>query len=600
MTTNYGCSPNGASPQPDEACRWSLGAWGLRSEGETVTGKPGPVYEPLMRLVGLTGRPSDRSPVMTVARSVGDVLTEHVVFEVDCIDRMYCNVYIPQLQYAAGLVGYVHRQLGLPIASTAPLARITDAFSSAVHRFARDNAIPWVDFAKGQRKDDVMHEHLEAFTDTEGVLFVGRAQEKTPLFRTEKRRDSNGDSYPWIVKTTGLVNHFYFYCVDDDFGPFFVKFCSYFPYNAKLCINGNEWAKRQAAKDGIAFEPLDNGFAAVEDPAALQAVCDRLGEDQIDALLRKWLAILPHPFSAEDRAAGYRYDISVLQAEFSLTQMLDKPVSGRMFFEQVIRDNLDIGRPDQIALVFDRKLIRRGHRATPGPFRTRVITEGVTPSLHVDYKHTRIKQYHKQGRALRTETTINDTTDFRIGKRLTNLPALREIGFSANRRLLRVQSISHDPITGTSALHAITAPITTATGARIPGLRLGEQRSHALLAALPLFQLQPNGFANKDLRALTAALRAIPAEQVTAGQMTYDLRRLRARGLITRIPHTHRYTITDHGLHTAMFLSAVHDRFLPTGLAHLADHATSPPLRAASRAYRTAVENLSHTTGLAA
>jgi hypothetical protein len=92
--------------------------------------------------------------------------------------------------------------------------------------------------------------------------------------------------------------------------------------------------------------------------------------------------------------------------------MLDKPVSGRMFFEQVIRDNLDIGRPDQVTLVFDRQLIRRGPRATPGPFRTRVITEGVTPSLYADYKHTRIKQYHKQGRALRTETTINNTRDF--------------------------------------------------------------------------------------------------------------------------------------------------------------------------------------------
>jgi hypothetical protein len=324
-----------------------------------------------------------------------------------------------------------------------------------------------------------------------------------------------------------------------------------------------------------------------------------LGPEQIDALLRKWLARLPHPFSAADRAAGYCYDISILQAEFSLTQMLDKPVSGRIFFEQVIRDNLDIGRPDQVTLIFDRKLIRRGPHATPGRFRTRVITDGVTPSLHVDYKHTRIKQYHKEGKALRTETTINDTRDFGIGKRLTNLPALREIGSTANRRLLRVQSISCDPITGTDALHTITAPITTATGARIPGLRLGEQRSHALLAALPLFQLQPNGFANKDLRAVTAELRAVPAEQVTAGQITYDLRRLRARGLITRIPHTHRYTITDQGLHTAMFLSAVHDRFLPTGLAHLADHATSPPLRAASRAYRTAIENLSHTAGLA-
>jgi hypothetical protein len=337
---------------------------------------------------------------MTVARSVRDVLTEHVLFEVDCVDRMYCNGYVPQLQYAAGLVGYVHRQLALPIASTAPLARITDAFDKAVRRFARDHELPWIDFAKGQRKDDVMHEHLARFTGTEGVLFVGRAQEKTKLFRTEKRRDANGDSHPWIVASTGLVNHFYFYCVDDDFGPFFVKFCSYFPYNAKLCLNGHEWAKRQAAKAGIAFEALDNGFAAVEDPAALQAICDRLGPEQIDALLRKWLAILPHPFSSENRAAGYRYDLSILQAEFSLTQMLDKPVSGRVFFEQVIRDNLDIGRPDQVALIFDRRLMRRGPRATPGRFRTRVITQGVTPSLHVDYKHTRIKQYHKEGRAL--------------------------------------------------------------------------------------------------------------------------------------------------------------------------------------------------------
>jgi len=159
---------------------------------------------------------------MTVARSVGDVLAEHVLFETDCVDRMYCNVYVPQLQYAEGLVGYVHRQLGLPIASTAPLARITKAFDKAVHRFARDHRLPWVDFAKGQRKDDVMHEHLARFTATEGVLFVGRAQEKTKLFRTEKRRDNNGDSYPWIVASTGLVNHFYFYCVDDDFGPFFI------------------------------------------------------------------------------------------------------------------------------------------------------------------------------------------------------------------------------------------------------------------------------------------------------------------------------------------------------------------------------------------
>ena len=197
-------------------------------------------------------------------------------------------------------------------------------------------------------------------------------------------------------------------CVDADFGPFFVKFSAYFPYTGKLCINGNEWAKRQAAKAGIGFEALDNGFAAVDDVAAVQTICDRLGPEQIDALLRKWLAILPSAFTNDDEAAGYRYELSIQQAEFSLTQMLDAPVSGRIFFEQVIRDNLDIGRPDQVALIFNRRILRRRRRPTPGRFRTRVITDGVVPSLHVDYKHTKIKQYHKQGRALRTETTIND------------------------------------------------------------------------------------------------------------------------------------------------------------------------------------------------
>src|SRR6266508_4636330 len=182
--------------------------------------------------------------------------------------------------------------------------------------------------------------------------------------------------------------------VDDDFGPFFVKFCSYFPYTARLCINGNEYAKRQAAKAGIGFTALDNGFATCDDPRRLQRICDRLTPAKIDGLVRKWLRRLPHPFTAADRAAGYRYDISMLQVEFSLTQVLDRPTTGRIFFEEVIRDNLDLGRPDRVGLVFNRRLVTKGRRKTPGRFRTRVLTAGVTPSLHIDYKNTKIKQYH--------------------------------------------------------------------------------------------------------------------------------------------------------------------------------------------------------------
>jgi hypothetical protein len=514
---------------------------------------------------------------MTLPRTVADVLADHVTLEIEAIDRMYCNVYVPQLQHVNGVVGFFRGHRGEPFASSALMDPVSKAFVAAIHRFCRDRNVPMVDFAKGQRKDDVAHEYLARFTEEEGVLFVGRAQERTRVFRTEKRRNPDtGATYPWIVSGTGIVNHFYVYAVDAEFGPFFIKFCSYFPYTAKLCINCNEYAKRMAARAGIGFTALDNGFVACEDPRRLQRICDRLSPEKIDALLRKWLRRLPHPFTAADRAAGYRYDISILQAEFSLTQVLDRPATGRIFFEQVIRDNLDLGRPDRVGLVFDRRILTRRKRPTPGRFRTRVLTAGVTPSLHIDYKTTKVKQYHKLDQALRTETTINDSRDFSIGKRLCNLPALREVGFHANRRLLTVQRLSHDPTIGADAIDALTSPTTSPTGARIPALPLDSARTQALLAALVIFRLLPDGFRNRDLRAHLAPLLGVPAETMTAGQLSYHLRRLRHHGLIERLAGTHRYTVTDHGLHLALFLTRVHTRLLRPGLSDLLDHAALP------------------------
>jgi hypothetical protein len=536
---------------------------------------------------------------MTLPRTAADVLSRHVVFEIESVDRLYLNLYVPELQRVGQVVGFLTRHLGFDLASTALIAPRSEAFVRGIRRYANDHRVPLIDFVKGQRKDDVLHEYLARCDGSEQVLFIGRAQEKTRIFRTERRHNpTTGVAYPWIVAATAMVNCFYIYIVDDDFGPFFLKFGSYFPYTGRLCLNGHEYAKRQAAKAGIGFTALDNGFAAIDpaDVAAVQAICDGLTPEVIDALLRKWLARLPHPFTPADRAAGYRYQLSILQAEFSLTHMLDKPVSGRIFFEQAIRDNLDIGRPDQVALIFNRQV----RRNTPGMFRTRVITDTVIPSLHIDYKHCRIKQYHKEGKALRTETTINDTYDFAIGKRLTNLPALREIGFSANRRLLRVQRLSHDPTDGADALAAITDPVTTDTGQRVPGLRFTDPRVQALLSALCVFRLLPRGFTHRDLRRHLAPQLGLPPEAMTSGQITYDLRRLRVHDLITRIPNTHRYQVTDTGLRHALFLTRTHTRLLRTGLAEIHGPPVPTKLRTVSRAYENAITELARAAGLAA
>jgi hypothetical protein len=494
-----------------------------------------------------------------------------VTLEVEGIDRMYLNVYQPKLQMEKGAACFFRFHRKQPVASSSLMGVMTHAFLQQVDAFVEQHRIPIVQFRKGQRKDDVAAEYRARFQGAEGILFLGKAQEKVTIFRTEKRTGTNGKKYAWIVKSATPVNQFYFYAIDEDFGPFFLKFCTYFPYNAKLCINGHEYVKRQLAKEGIAFEPLDNGVLSCANPKRLQAICDGLSAAKINALLRKWLAKLPHPYTAADRKAGYRYHVSILQLECSLTQVLDRPQTGRIFFEQVIRENLDLGRPDQVQLIFERRVTKR----TPGRFRTRVLTDGVIPSLHVDYKSTKIKQYHKEGRALRTETTINNPRDFAINKGLNNLPALREIGFAANRRLLHVQKLSHDCMIGEDAFRRVNDPVEI-DGQRASALRYADPMVQALYSALLVFHLLPRGFSHRELRNHWAPLLGKKPEAITPGQMTYHLRRLRLHGLIARVPKSHRYRMTDQGWRMILFCTRSYNRLLRPGLAQIMPQEAGP------------------------
>jgi hypothetical protein len=527
---------------------------------------------------------------MTVARSVADVLRNHVNFELESIDRMYLNLYVPVLQTEQGIAWYFCRHHGYKVVSSALMAPLSRAFVGRLEAFAERQGLDLITFRRHERKDDIAKEYLARFKGEEGVLFIGKAQEKATVVRTERRRNpQTGATYPWLAKSTALVNQYYIYCVDRDFGPFFLKFCSYFPFNGKLCINGHEYLKRQLARRDVEFTALDNGIAACDDPRRAQRIADGLNADRIDALARKWFRRLPHPLSRQDRAAGFRYDISILQSEFALTQVFDRPLTGRLFFEQVIRDNLDGGRPDQVQLIFDRRVLR----TTPGRFRTRVITEGVVPSLHIDFKSSRIKQYFKEGRALRTETLINNTYDFNIGRRLENLPALREVGFSANRRLLDVQRIGHDCHIGQDAFDQIHRPAKH-NGQRAAALRFGDPRVLALFASLALFRLLPQGFRNRDLREHVTPLSALPPEALSQGMITYDLRRMRLHGLIERIPRSHRYRVTDFGFRAALLLTRAHTRLVQNGLGALqrSQPPAPSPLRAALLRVDAAIEQL--------
>jgi hypothetical protein len=495
--------------------------------------------------------------------TIASLLRDHVTLRVCSVDRLFLQAYVPKLMTSFQVVRFLLER-GNPIPSPALLGRIGRAYVAAIDRYAENNGIPVLRFGKGESKEEIARRYFRA-AEREGrfgVVLIGVAREKAMAWRGW--RTGGRDSHPHFEfgRQAIFVNHYYFYLRDPDWGPAFIKTCAYAPFPAWVYLNGHEWAKRQADKAGLAFEALDNGFRSVDDADALAAICNRLGARDIQRFFRRWESRLPSPFDAADRRRGYGYALAFRQLELSDTRVFDRPAAGRAWFEQTIRDQLALGRPDNVAIVFGRKVSRR----TPGRFHTRVISRGVEPAIQVHYRASKVKQYFKEGRALRTETTVNDTRDFGIGRLLTseNWEALLRVGHDINERLLDAQLKACACAPDAATLERVVPP-STHDGQPAPGPRFGDPRVMALLASLCAFGHLLEGLTNRSLRTLIAGL--IPG--YTARQMTYDLRRLRRKRLIERLPGTQRYTLTPDGRRLAVFFTKTHTRIVCPSLAEL-------------------------------
>jgi hypothetical protein len=514
--------------------------------------------------------------------TAGELLDGHAVLDIECLDRIYLNAYVPILQSSGQVVAFMTQHLGMPIPSPALMEKISTKFRRAAESFAASNGIPWVRFGKDDRKIDVMQPYLDrqAATGRSGVAAVGVAQEFQRVWAAYQRDTRTAAPQYTFAKADRRVTCYYFYLWDEDFGGAFIKVCAYFPYPAKIWVNGHEWAKRQALKAGIGFTALSNGFASCDDPDGLQAICDRLQPGTIEVFAQRWLHRLPMPFGRTDQQAGYWWECSMRQVEVSRTVVFDAPRRARFFFEALIGDNLDIGRPANVEIIFARRI----RRDTPGTFRTAVVRPAIGPDaggvvLNLFYKHSRIKQYLKDGRAMRIETVINAPRDLGCNARLPNLAELQDKARACNRRILDAERAGQGTVLASPAFERIAHPSASADGRRTPALRFGDPRVMALAGALCATLLAATGITNKSLRALMTGLLAVP---YGPGQMTYDLRRLRLAGLIRRIGHTNRYVLTPDGVKVAVFYTKLHNRLLRPLLA--ADQPQAPPaLRQALR-----------------
>jgi hypothetical protein len=517
--------------------------------------------------------------------TVNDVLDGRKLLEIDCVDRVYLTLSVPTLVVGGQVVNFLTVHERNPIPSPALLERRGQAFRRAVASFAEANGIPVLNFAGKRDKsrpgvladsqwperkiDKVMPlMRKAAATGRSQVVAIGVAQEYQRVFTATKDQTPTGAVWFSYNRTERRVTCYYFYVWDEGFGPAFIKICAYFPYPGKIWINGHEWAKRQALRAGLPFTELSNGFASCEDPAALQEICGRLGPGHIQVFAERWWARLPLPFTRADRQAGYWWDISMRQVEVAKTITFTAPRHARAFFEALAADNLDIGRPDNMEIIFNRQV----RCVTKGIFRTAVDRDNDGVVINAFYRHSRIKTYLKDARALRVETVINDAYDIGVLRRLEHFAELTAKAGDVNRRMLQTMRAGQDCVLASPAIERIAHPSVDAEGRRTPALRFGDPRVMALAGALSLTLSGACGITNKSLRALTARLLGA---SYSPSQMTYDLRRLRLNGLIRRIEHTHTYVLTPDGRRIAIFYTKLYNRLLRPLAA--ADQPQAPP-----------------------
>ncbi len=429
--------------------------------------------------------------------TIQSLLRDRVSLQVRSVDRVFLAGYVPKLQSEGQVVRFLLDR-GFPIPSPAALGKISQAYVRAIQRFASKHKVPVVHFKKGEVKEQTARRYMQK-AEREGrfgVVMIGVCQERASAWRGY--RQGGSDSHPHFCyrRMSVFPNYYYIYVCDPEFGPAFIKTIGYAPYPVWIYLNGHEFAKRQAEQQGIAFQALDNGFRSVSDDVALTGICNSLSESEIERFWHRWEAQLPSPFTAEDRVRGYSYALSVRQLEISDTRVFDQHAACRHWFELMIGDQLTLGRPDQLQITFARKVTSR----TPGRFRTRVIHHGTEPQIQAHYKHSKVKQYLKEGRALRTETTVNDPYDFAVGRLLnaTNWQTLTSLGHDINHRLLNAELQACDCAPDPTTLKRVVSP-SVEDGQKAPALHFGDPRVMVLLACLCSFQHLIAGLTNRTL-----------------------------------------------------------------------------------------------------
>jgi hypothetical protein len=472
-----------------------------------------------------------------------------------CFDRILLNGLIQPFQQPERVVGFFNTYRQLYPVSRHTLRDIAEQFQRWLKGWSEKRNIPVAEAPKG-RRDDFVEAYFRGANPDQVVVIV-KAREPARIMTAIG--DSKTNRWHLQIANRWVVQY-NFYINDRQWGRMFVRICPYLPFSARVCLNQHHWLANRMGEEGIAFKQCANAFMGCAKPERLQQLADSLTPWDLLSCGQKWLARLTPFFTAREREqAGCQHRLFFSQVEFCDNLIFRRRAALDKLGERLLDANRTIGQPNKITVIFGRR-ISRHYR---GKLQTEIDDMDLpNPVIRSHYGNGFVKQYVRDHLILRTEAASNNVNDYGVNKSVQNLPALRNALSAINDNYLNVQQDIVETFIDRGQLRELAEPTITPTGKRIPGLKLHHPRQLALMLAVVRFAhiAGGNAFTTAELHPRVLAALGCPAERYTLGSLRYDLAKLRAKGLVAKLPNSRRYRLLPQGYSICLIFLKLFER----------------------------------------
>ena len=467
---------------------------------------------------------------------------DSIRFHYRCFDRILLNGLIQPFQQPERVIGFFDAYRQLYPVSRDTLRGIADHFQQWLKAWSAKRNIPVLEAPKG-RRDEFIEPYFKG-AEPDQVVVVLKAREPARIMIAIGDKASNR----WHLQfAERWVVQYNFYVNDERWGRMFVRMCPYLPFSARVCLNQHHWLANRMREEGVDFHQCSNAFMRCARPERLRELAAALTPRDLIARGQKWLASFTPFFTSHERDdAGCRHRLFFAQTEFCDNLVFHRRAALDKLGERLLDANRTIGQPDKITTIFGRKITRLHH----GQLKTEIEDMHLpNPVIRSHYRNGFIKQYVRDHLILRTEAATNDVTDYGVRKAVDNLAELRSTLSAINDNYLTVQQDILETFLDRGQLQRLAQPTITATGKRIPGLKLDNPRQLALMRALVRFShvAAGNTFTTAELYPRVLDALGVTVDRYTLASLRYDLSKFRAKGLVDKLPHSRRYRLLPNG-----------------------------------------------------